>query len=310
MRISLGFVSRKEPMNFKWQMAGFLLRNVHRLGAVALIIYLLVQVRTVVWPAKPALDPMRREIAETMLPRLLDDLKDKRGEVRYVAILPLENDPKDFLRNILQNAIDDSGVLDIADTSLIDRFLDSIRTGYDTVFGRTPNRGTSKEDALALGRHTGVQGVLFGKVKEFDAYAGHAVLDVDLHFLDVKTGQELLPNPTYQANPPASRPPGVTNEHGEIQPFDWAKALTASAVFILLLPIFTVQYLRSVVRKESNRANAATLLIYAAIDGLVAYLLLSAGLTNWIATMVFLIVIAAAFFYNVYIMSFALRLES
>jgi len=297
-------------MNLKWRVAGFVVRNVHRLGAVALAIYLVVRVWPVLWPPSPALDPARREIAETMLPKLLDDLKTKRGEVRYVAMLPLANDPKGFVRDILQNAIDNSGVLDIADKSLIDRLTDYVRNGYETIVGRTPNSGTSKEDALALGRHEGVQGVLFGKVKEFDAYAGHAVLDLDLHFLDVSTGQELLPNPNYAATPPANGSPAVTHERAEIQPFSWATSLIASAVFLLLLPIFTVGYLRSVVRKESNRANAATLVIYTVVDALVAYLLLSGGLTNWIATMVFLLVTAAAFFYNVYVMSFALRLES
>jgi FtsH-binding integral membrane protein len=80
-------------------------------------------------------------------------------------------------------------------------------------------------------------------------------------------------------------------------------------VLVLLLPVFTISFIRAMVRKESNRANAFTLAIYTGVDALLAFLLLGASFASWLAVLLFLVVVGVAFAYNVFIMSFALKLE-
>jgi hypothetical protein len=63
------------------------------------------------------------------------------------------------------------------------------------------------------------------------------------------------------------------------------------------------------VRKESNRANGFTLAIYTAADALLAYLFLGAGLGSVVSALLFALVVGLAFAYNVFIMTFALKME-
>jgi FtsH-binding integral membrane protein len=88
-----------------------------------------------------------------------------------------------------------------------------------------------------------------------------------------------------------------------------AQRFLSWVVIVLLLPVFTIAFIRAMVRKESNRVNAFTLSVYTAVDALRAYLLLGAALTGWFSVLLFIIAVGAALAYNFYIMNFALRLE-
>ena len=77
----------------------------------------------------------------------------------------------------------------------------------------------------------------------------------------------------------------------------------------MLLPVFTIAFIRTMVRKGSNKTNAFVLAIYTLVDALLAWLLVGAALTSWFPVVVFIIAVAVAFLYNVRIMSFAVKLE-
>ena len=78
----------------------------------------------------------------------------------------------------------------------------------------------------------------------------------------------------------------------------------------LLWTVFTITFIRAMVRKESNRVNAFTLTVYAVVDALLAYLLLGAALTGWLSVLLFIVAVGAALAYNFRVMNFALRLET
>jgi len=73
--------------------------------------------------------------------------------------------------------------------------------------------------------------------------------------------------------------------------------------------VFTISFIRAMVRKESNRANGFTLGIYTGADALLAYLLLGAGVSSVFSALLFALVVGIAFAYNVFIMTFALKME-
>ena len=87
------------------------------------------------------------------------------------------------------------------------------------------------------------------------------------------------------------------------------KRLLMWAVFILLLPIFTIGYLRAVVRKRSNRANGITLGIYTFVGVALAFMLLGVGFAGFWAILGLLVTLIICLLYNVAMMSYALRLE-
>ncbi len=77
----------------------------------------------------------------------------------------------------------------------------------------------------------------------------------------------------------------------------------------LLLPVFSIGFIRAMVRKDTNGANAATLGLYSAADALLAYLLLGAALSNWVAVSLFIAAIGGSVWYNLCIMHLAQRRE-
>ena len=89
-----------------------------------------------------------------------------------------------------------------------------------------------------------------------------------------------------------------------------AQRFLAWMLAALTLPIFTIGFIRAMVRKESNRANAVTLVIYTAVDAVLAALLLGLSFGSWGSILLFFGALGGAFAYNVFVMSFALRLEN
>jgi hypothetical protein len=79
---------------------------------------------------------------------------------------------------------------------------------------------------------------------------------------------------------------------------------------VLLLPVLTINFLRAICRRQSNRANALALAGYTLVDALLAWLLVGAGLSSGWTVAVFIIAVAAAFAYNVRMMTFAVKLET
>ena len=78
---------------------------------------------------------------------------------------------------------------------------------------------------------------------------------------------------------------------------------------MLLLPVFTIAFIRTMVRKDSNKTNAFVLGIYTVADALLAWLLIGAAIGSLWAVLLLIIGVAAAFLYNTKIMTFAVRLE-
>jgi len=71
------------------------------------------------------------------------------------------------------------------------------------------------------------------------------------------------------------------------------------------IAVFSIGFIRTMVRKESNRSNAFVLILYTLVDAVLAYLLVGAALLHWVAVTVFIVAVAAALAYNVRIMTFA-----
>ena len=79
---------------------------------------------------------------------------------------------------------------------------------------------------------------------------------------------------------------------------------------MLLLPVFSIGFIRSMVSKNSNSTNAFVLGVYTLADGLLAWLMVGASVTSMWTGLILLAAIAIALAYNVRIMTFALKLET
>ena len=93
------------------------------------------------------------------------------------------------------------------------------------------------------------------------------------------------------------------------QSFPWLRRLLGWLIAVLLLPVFTIAFIRTMVSKGSNRSNAFVLCVYTLADALLAWFLAGAALNSWFPVLVLIAAVIAAFLYNVSIMTLALRLE-
>ena len=91
--------------------------------------------------------------------------------------------------------------------------------------------------------------------------------------------------------------------------FPWFQRLLFWLIGVLLLPVVTITFIRTMVRQKSNARNLCVLSVYTLIDIILAFLLVGAALTSWLAVLVFIVAIGIAIGYNIRIMTFAVKLE-
>jgi len=282
-------------MFYRWQYRAFF-----QAGTLAFLCYLAWLGWVNLGPRKPEVGPLRKQVADQIVPQVVEDLRAARQTVQTAALLHLANDPSDYVSDQLRSGIERSGIVDLRDRT----FMDKVRNLLNLRHPVFADLGPAVEDGKALG----VQAVVFGKINTFETASGGAKIDFDLFFASVGNGQVLL-NRKYQREvSPGLLSNAVVQE--QMQSVRPAQRFLSWVVIVLLLPVFTIAFIRAMVRKESNRVNAFTLTVYTVVDALLAYLLLGASLTGWFSVLLFLVAVGAALAYNFYIMNFALKLET
>ena len=108
--------------------------------------------------------------------------------------------------------------------------------------------------------------------------------------------------PSAPAPVPAPEPVAAASAVGA----PWILGL---ALAVLLLPVVTISFIRTMVSKRSNGVNAFTLGVYTAIDAIIAYFMVGMSLETTASVVLFVGAVLFALFYNVAVMNFAVRLE-
>jgi len=272
---------------------------ISRLGAGGLILYIALLTWQNLGPHKPEIGPVRQEFADKLIPTIVDDLRNSRGNICQAALLHFENDPTDYFSNQFRANVENNGILNLQD-----------RTVGEKLAGVTnlPVKSYGSLDlALSRGRQLGAQGVLFGTIHAFDSSGGAANIDVEVYLADVSTGLVVFSRRYNKDTGPFTMI--AANVEAATKGFPWFQRLFGWLIAVLLMPVFSIAFVRTMVRKGSNRSNAFVLGIYTLADALLAWLLVGAALTSWFTVSVFIIAIAVAFAYNIRLMSFAVKLE-
>ena len=134
------------------------------------------------------------------------------------------------------------------------------------------------------------------------------MIDVEYTLADVKSGKTIHGG-RYSSTSSASEVLSA-EATSAVRSVPWFKRGLGWLVIVLLLPVFTIGFIRTMVARRSNGANAFMLAIYTVADAILAYLLVGAALAGVWSVLVFLVAVALAFGYNVRIMTFALKLEN
>ena len=267
-----------------------------KFGTVALILFLIWQAYEYFGPRKPAVPEDRQEIATALFPAIVDDLSANRGAVQSLSMLHLGNDPSDFVTNGLYNELELAGIFDLRDHTLGEKFYEVMRFRHDEYAGSA--------EAIAEGRSRAVDGVVFGEVESFETDSGGAQISLLIGLADVNAGQVIF-SQSYTEGEGG----GLTALQKPMKKLNWLKRFLAWAIFVVLLPVFTITFLRAVVRKRSNRTNGFALGLYTFVGVALAYMLLGVGFSGFWSVLGFLIALIVVLLYNVLLMTYALRLE-
>ena len=273
---------------------------VRKVGTLALVSYVAWSGWGTLRPETPQIGIARKDLADKVISSVVDDIRSSRGALRHAALLHLGNDSTDYFTDGLRRAIGQAGILDLRNRTISEKVRKLLKL--------RPSSQPSTEAVVKYGEHLGVGGVLYGAVHTFESYPTGARIDIEVSLADVSTGQNVLSKRYQVETSPGSSVVAAVQERARA--FPWFQRLFGWLVTVLLLPVLTINFMRAMCRRKSNRANALVLAIYTFIDALLAWLLVGAALNSWWAVAVFILAVAAAFAYNVRVMTFAVKLET
>ncbi len=289
-------------------------------------------------PKTPPVDPLREEVVEITAKQIVRDLRTHRGDLRSVALPPLANDFTQHVTDQLRMLINTSGTFRLIDRPLSEKICKGLRLELDGVGGQP--------QALEFARSTGADAVLFGSVERFESFNDRAHLKLTLHFVRVETGMVVFerpydcefshgglqrpsalegdtrntatalesyspdqlpePSPFVTDQSPAGSRSGSFPENVPFRSPGLPRILLTWMLVLFLFPLVIFPFVRSVVRQRSNGSNARALAVLLALDMVAAALLFGPPNRVWI----WFGLAATALAFNLWVMNFALKLES
>lgn len=251
-------------------------------------------------PRKPEIGPLRMEAAGEAVSAIVEDLRQNRGGGGPVVLLHFAGDPSDYFSDRLRSTIEQRGVLDLQDRTFMENVRKLVHIREHSVI--------SPETAIELAKTRGASGVLFGKLVKCESTLGAAVLDVEYALADVNSGETI--HAGRYSNISSASELLSAEATAFVRSVPWVRRGLGWVVIVLLLPVFTIGFIRTMVARRSNGLNAFILAIYTLVDAILAYLLVGAALIGFWPVSFFLVAVAVALAYNIRITSFAVELEA
>jgi len=270
-----------------------------RFGSVPLICY----IAWVSWghfgPHLPEIESARKEVADEAVSAVVEDLRLNRGEVGSVVLLHFAGDRSGYFTSQLRSSLELRGTLDLLDRSLSEKTRELLEI-------REPNIDSQKT-AITLVADSEADGLLFGRLLKFESTPNGAELEVEYTLVDVPSGEII--HQGHYLKPPSSSTIMPAEMIESVRRIPWFQRGLGWLIIVLLLPVFTIGFIRAIVSRRSNGANALVLVIYLLADVILAYLLVGVALAGFWSVTFFVLAVVVAFAYNIRIMTFAIQLE-
>lgn len=285
-------------------------------GSVFFIIYIGYLTWISLGPEKPVPDQRRQSAALHVTKKITEELKTKRGGIRTTVLLHFANDPSDFFTDSLRNHLDSSGVLNLEDRTLGEKIRNKLNLR---------NYGCpSTKEAFASVSDKNVQGILWGTLEQYESTDSGVILKGTWQLLDSKA-KTVVYEGSFNYDTTSEKSAAIAKTAAETKELlekelsvisAAARSVPGSIRFfgfvltVLLLPIVTISFIRTMVAKRSNKINAFLLVIYTVVGAILAFLMIGGMFSGWLSIIGFLLAVFAAFMYNYYLMCYALKLES
>lgn len=295
-----------------WQ--GSLVRLASWMLLVATIVFLCIYVAREMTESNPEIDESRKEVARLGISQMIADIRnntDGDSGPKKIAVVHFSNDPSDFVTETVREAANKQGGFYVVKSSLADRFCKMVGWVNDGV--------STREEAIHETQGDGLEGVLWGRVNRLENERDGATFTGDYELYDLRRGQPGYSGKIRQSTVPGrfAASPDMVQAAGNYRiPLSthasgvpWHIRFLLFVVAVLLLPVVTISFIRTMVAKKSNGVNAFVLGIYTTVDLILAFFMVGGNLSSFFSVAVFLLAGVLAFLYNVKIMTFAVRLE-
>ena len=257
----------------------------------------------------------RKEAADAAVKIMVEDIRVNRGAAKSAVLLHFDNDPTNYVSNALRKEILSTGILDLEEIPLIDRIRAKLHL-------RIPTFATLEEATNATAKAE-TDLVIWGQLTAFETTdSDSAVINGQYHLIDAQTMQPIFTGTISTmkqevATETVSDAQAVAVVEQATEPTVSANEATIplyarilAFVFIaILLPMITFPFFRSTAARRSNQANAVVLVLYAAIGGILAFLMIGGSFATPTLTALFFIAFIANAIYDLAMLSFATRLE-
>lgn len=285
-------------------------------GSILFVIYVGYLAWTSLGPEKPVPDQRRQSAALAVARNMTEEIRLHRGDIRATVLLHFANDPSDFFTNSLRDRLDSTGVLNLEDRTLMEKIRNKLNLR---------NYGcNSTKEALESVSSKNVQGILWGTLEQYESTKSGVILKGSWQLLDCKSKTVVYDgtfnyDTTSKTSESLAKSIDKTKEmlDRELSVFSsaassipWFVRFLGFVLTVLLLPIITISFIRTMVAKRSNKVNAFMLITYTVIGMILAFLMIGGMFYSFWSVLGFLIASGCAFMYNHYIMCYALKLES
>ena len=277
-----------------------------RIASVMLIANLLWAGWTQFGPQKPLADPIRTAAAIVAAEHIGDTLRENRQDIKSLTLLNFADDPTNLISDDLRHRLGSAGTFLLADRTLFDKIRLSLNLPQSAI--------TDPAAALNLGQRNRTDGVLYGTVHQFETVKGRAMIHIVYHLVESRTG-EIVYSGVYdnRTDPPDTS--ALAAIQGMVDEFTSAVPIGGSGLLgflgwlltVLLLPIFTIRFIVIMTEKRSNLVNFFVLATYTLIGAIFAWILIAPNWESWLSLALFVLLCGVAFWYNVQVMSFAVR---
>jgi len=251
-------------------------------------------------PQRPPLGPLRQSLAAEAALAMVKDIHARRGDARTAVVLPFEGDSSGRLTAQVRELLQLRGVLLLPPPPLSERISDLFNLPLQGQFN----------DALAAraAQNAGMDLAIIARVERLESGPERQGV-VDVRYRLVSAGGHVVHDGRYRKQVKAA--PVMPAMPAALQA-GWETLLyrgLAWGLMMLLLPVVSVSFIRTMLRRNSNTANAVMLAVYALAGGISAHLLFSPLMDGgWLALTV-LGASAIAFAYTVYLASTIINME-
>lgn len=253
---------------------------------------------------------------DNAVPVMVERINEHKGdEITAIAVSHFNGDQTGYVSEALRQEMAQKII--VTDKSMLEKVYDAINLSQDS-----ESKDLTRDLAVQLGNYAksvNAQAVVWGTVLRMNNKQN--VVDAEIKYYLIGQDGKVLFQDVYnnetlskkdEAPAAADGSTAANNStNNYFKGIDWRTMLLFWALFVITLPLITINFLFATAAKHSNKSNAFALLLYTLIDGIALYLMVPPNFKDmeFFSILFFVCMILLAGVCNLLIMDFARKLK-